>query len=208
MTIEQFDPSTLFNVGREKMRQSGHLIQTKKPKTIETMLQTPQEQLIQTMVTALLAQYETYNSVSNLLQIAIATEETKERIQNLQSILESISNDMKFLYPLVWFRYKYEAYQGTPRAITTLQDLLTHALVDDSICGKRLQFIDQKLREKYDVSIQDQSLFSRDYTIPELVKHTILKKLFEDNFVLSEWLLEETHTNTETGSVSKWHSKG
>ena len=167
-------------------------------------METPTEQMIQSEVSQLLSQYKSYTSATKNAFIAQTPQEKKY----WEIASNSISDTMKFLHPIIWFRYKYEAYAGTTKAIVTLQDLLKHSLTDDSICGKRLFFIDSTLKEVHGVSLQSDLDFSGMLTIPELLKEPKLIKLFEDYQILIDWITEEVHINKETGEVSKWHTKG
>lgn len=54
---------------------------------------------------------------------------------------KKIGDSMFFADPIVWIRYKYEAYQGTNQALVTWQDLVQHSFSHDGICGKRLHWL-------------------------------------------------------------------
>jgi hypothetical protein len=187
-------------------------------KRIETNYQPDMKHYEQTALVTLLAAYKEYtaaqeNTKNALTQLAMATtDQEKVGFEKVYlywvSILKDVGENMKFNTPAIWIRYKTEAYKNTPNEILTLADLIQHSLGDDSICGERLKFLDEQLQNTYSISLFNESDYSLDIMLTQLVEDPILSKLMEDIELLQKWYSLE-HFKTPDGKVDKWmiHTK-
>lgn len=113
--------------------------------------------------------------------------------------LEEIGDGMKFQNPLIWLRYKLEAYKNEPgKKLETLEDLIAHCKVD-GICNRRFHAINTYLSHRYD---------GKDLTNPEFINlSTKLEVLAKDPkyigicFDLSFQTKWSRHENDKAG---KW----
>ena len=126
----------------------------------------------------------------------------RDKIARLTAEVTQVSSDMKFQNPLIWVMYKFQAYQGTPKAVTTVNDLLTH---DDAqrkqqgiptICDRRLSYINRWLQAHHDSDIQ---MFGLGMKLSSLCDDTHFTDMLLDDAFMSGW---SYHENNEKG---KWY---
>lgn len=147
----------------------------------------------------LLMQYHEYKEVSHALQEAYS-DETKSI---LKERLNQISDAMTFANPIVWLMYKRDAYQGTPRAISSLRDLRRHVDHPEDICYKRNDFFTKKLLQQ-GVNLKDTEIFPDTMELGELLERDDIYTVFQDKTFLSTW--EEYEYNRVGGKVAKWQN--
>lgn len=113
--------------------------------------------------------------------------------------LEQIGESMKFQNPLIWLRYKLEAYKNEPgKELRTVSDLIAHCKID-GICHKRFDAINTHLRGKYD---------GKDLTDPRFVDPSLgLEDLALDPRYISlcfDLLFQTKWSRHENDTVGKW----
>lgn len=147
----------------------------------------------------LLMQYHEYKEVSHALHEAYS-DETKSI---LKERLNQISDAMTFANPIVWLMYKRDAYQGTPRAISSLGDLKSHVDHPEDICYKRYDFFTKELL-KHKVNLKDTGVFPDTMELGELLEQDAIYTVFQDETFLPTW--EEYEYNRIEGKVAKWQN--
>jgi hypothetical protein len=163
-------------------------------------------------VDSLLAAYEQYKTLSSQIASgAIAPEAPKFSLfakpgvmQNLDPVaeakkrLEKIGDGMKFQNPLIWLTYKFEAYKGEVKPLTTVADLIAHCKVD-GICHRRFDAINKYLRGKHSGGDITHSAFVDPETnLGELAKDRRFIALCFDLSFQTKW---SRHENDAAG---KW----
>jgi len=112
-----------------------------------------------------------------------------------------IGNEMIFRDPIVWIMYKHLAYQGTPQAITTWEDLMDHSLNHDGICGKRLDWLCSKVSE-LGVNLLAKNSNLLALKIPEFTRLFTVIAVADSEILISEWNRYEG--NLRNGQRHKW----
>lgn len=131
----------------------------------------------------LLKQYQLYKNARSIT--------TKRRI----------GDEMIFKDPVIWMMYKFLAYKGTPNAITTWEDLVSHSLSDDGICGKRLHWLSvAAIEAKYDLLVKDEKITS--LSISEVARLPVIVDIADSEVLMLQWNQYEGHMHN--GSASKW----
>ncbi len=141
------------------------------------------------------------------------TNETKEKIERLlqqyrdyqeadsREIKNKISDEMFFATPLVWFGYKYFAYQGTSRAINTLGDLRQHCSDKTDICTKRFNFIAAEL-VKININLKDEVSYPNFLELPKLLVQPSLIQALSVEALINAW--QDYEYFSQDGKVKKW----
>lgn len=123
-----------------------------------------------------------------------------EKIQSLNKLWD----DMKYDNPIIWLKYKFEAYKWSNSEIATVWDLIKHCFKNlDYICGKRIDFLAKNLKNKFWINIF------------EIDKNMNLEKFFEkfdkelnylcqDKNFMNLWLKYEYFTIWD--KVAKWEN--
>ncbi|MFM2424097.1 MAG: hypothetical protein RLZZ70_486 [Candidatus Parcubacteria bacterium] len=112
-----------------------------------------------------------------------------------------IGNQMFFADPIIWIRYKHLAYQGTPNALMTWGDLVSHSFSHDGICGKRLDWLASEVaKEGIDVFSQD--VVPIDAMLSEVATLPIFQKVANNPKAMQVWASHEYYE--ERGQPKKW----
>lgn len=161
----------------------------------------------------LLSAYQEYKTLAEQIESgAIVTEKPKfslfDRLgvmQNLDPLakakkkLEKIGESMKFQNPLIWLRYKLEAYKNEPgKEINTVGDLIAHCKVD-GICHKRFDAINTYLRGRYEgKDLTDSTFVDPSFSLEDLARDPRYISLCFDLLFQTKWSRHENDT------VGKW----
>ncbi len=164
-------------------------------------------------VASLLSAYLAYKALSEEIESgAFNSEKPKFSLlgkpgimQNLDPLaeakkkLEKIGDGMKFQNPLIWLRYKLEAYRNEPgKELKTVNDLIAHCKID-GICHKRFDAINTCLREKYDgKDLTDPAFVDPSLSLEDLARNPKYISLCFDLLFQTKW---SRHENDRTG---KW----
>lgn len=164
-------------------------------------------------VASLLSAYLAYQTLSQEIESgAFISEKPKFSLlgkpgvmQNLDPLaeakkrLEKIGDEMKFQNPLIWLRYKLEAYRNDPsKKLETVEDLIAHCKVD-GICNRRFDAINAYLHQRHD---------GKDLTDPEFASRSMkLEVLAQDPRYIGicfDLAFQTKWSRHENDSAGKW----
>jgi hypothetical protein len=114
---------------------------------------------------------------------------------------QRIGNTMFFADPIVWIRYKHDAYQGTQNALTTWGDLVDHSLSHDGICGKRLHWLQREVANR-GIDIFSSAVIPRETPLYEVALHPEIVAIADSPVLMQTWNEHEYYQ--ERGVPKKW----
>lgn len=163
-------------------------------------------------VNILLRQYNERNemnfeleNLNNSLKNAKTEQERQdisEKITKLKFTQDKLWDDMKYDNPYIWVEYKIQAYAWWAGEIKTINDFRTHCNKPDYICGKRLDFLNKYLKEKYDLDIMDDNSVDWNEYLSEFLENWIIKELSQNKEFMEKWLSYEYFMRGD--EVAKW----
>jgi len=115
---------------------------------------------------------------------------------------KKIGDAMKFADPIVWMRYKQQAYRGTSGALATWGDLVEHSLSHDGICGKRLQWLVAAVKQKCGVDLLDGTQMSGDTRLETIATLPLVEQIANDESLMESWVSYEYYE--VDGVPKKW----
>ena len=166
-------------------------------------------------VAQLLDQYETYKKLSTQLsELSLKVAQAKLRKENNEILiahyeahrtaLQELSDDMTFINPAVWMRYKYEAYKNEAQPIETLHDFRLHCSKVGYICTKRFEFLNAELEKRGLASLANKSVFPDSDTLLVAINHASIQSLTTDKAFMKQW--SEYEFYMADGRVAKWEN--
>ena len=163
-------------------------------------------------INILLRQYNERNemnfeleNLNNSLKNAKTEQERQdisEKITKLKFTQDKLWDDMKYDNPYIWVEYKIQAYTWGAGEIKTINDFRTHCNKPDYICGKRLDFLNKYLKEKYDLDIMDDNSVDWNEYLSEFLENWIIKELSQNKEFMEKWLSYEYFMRGD--EVAKW----
>ena len=163
-------------------------------------------------INILLRQYNERNemnfeleNLNNSLKNAKTEQERQdisEKITKLKFTQDKLWDDMKYDNPYIWVEYKIQAYAWWAGKIKTINDFRTHCNKPDYICGKRLDFLNKYLKEKYDLDIMDDNSVDWNEYLSEFLENWIIKELSQNKEFMEKWLSYEYFMRGD--EVAKW----
>lgn len=164
-------------------------------------------------VRSLLKMYDEYKALTTQLnahesQLAMATlrkdeasiTSLKKLSAELRRKISEVSDSMTFASPLIWVRYKFEAYQNEAQPISTMHDLRLHCSKPGYICTKRFHFVNDYLRGRRQPTLQDSDTYADTLEVSHI--YELLQGLSEDEKFIKEWQRREYYQIN--GRVAKW----
>lgn len=117
------------------------------------------EEKFQEKIDTLVSQYHEWMNLDRQIKLLESDiSKNAHMIQTLQLKQKTLWESMKYDNPHIWLEYKIEAYKNTSGKIDTIAELKKHAESPTYICHKRLHFLNQIMKEKFEKNIFDENL--------------------------------------------------
>lgn len=128
----------------------------------------------------------------------------EKNLNEKKSQLSQLWDDMKFDSPIIWLKYKIQAYKWTSWEISTIWDLTNHCFKsNDYICGKRIDFLAKYLKNKFKINIFE---MDENMNLEEFFNkyENELNNICQDEKIMNLWLRYEYFTIWK--KVAKWEN--
>lgn len=118
--------------------------------------------------------------------------ELASRIDELTLELNQLSDAMKFDNPLIWLGYKRTAYQGTPKQVESIDELLHHCERKTDICYQRLDFLNHHLKTQFEIDFFAMDKKEKKQSLTDFLNtNTAIQSLCKDEQFMTERLEHE-----------------
>lgn len=128
--------------------------------------------------------------------------EIREARKTIEKRRQEIADRMTFASPLIWLRYKCEAYRDTAHALENWGALKSHCTPVGYICTKRFHFLAKVVLEKHDLNIREETTFPPDMPLSHICEHEYILAITQDEETLTKWQMYEYFQ--VNGKTAKW----
>lgn len=160
----------------------------------------------------LLEQFRDYTNLwrkLKILEIKLKNNPEKEslvknEIKKIENEQKIIWDEMKFDNPYIWMKYKFLAYLWLDFEIININDFRKHCENPGHICHQRLDFLNNILREKFNLDFFDDEKVNWDEKIEFFLERWILQEISKDEKIIEKWLNYEYFK--KDWEISKWQN--